>query len=268
MKVFAKKYISMFLTQVAHKPGSFALEWTGKLGRAGTFLATMSATVLTPPWRFRRIVYWIHFIGFHSLGVVFLTGLFTGMVLSLQSYSALSRFGSEAFLGPLVGLSMVREMGPVLSALIVTGRAGSAIAAEIAVMRNSEQLDAMELMAVNPFRILIAPILIATLIALPLLGAFFNVVGIGGGYLVGVELLGVSGGTYFAEMAARMQMSDILGGLYKSVTFGALLAWISAYMGYYTELGAIGVSRATTKAVVVTSVVILMWDYVMTAIVF
>lgn len=234
----------------------------------GIFLAKAFFCASTPPLKFSRVLKQIRFIGFQSTLVIFLTGAFSGMVLGIQGFYTLSRFGSAALLGPMVALALIKELGPVLSALMVTGRAGSAVTAEIGIMRISEQIDALELMGLNPFRYLIVPNLLAAIVALPLLTAIFDVVGIFGGYLVGVKLLGVSGGTYFGEMANYVDMSDILEGIYKSLSFGALITWVCCYKGYYTGFGAEGVSRATTQAVVLSSVLIFIWDYFMTSVLF
>ncbi|MFP4037389.1 MAG: MlaE family lipid ABC transporter permease subunit [Desulfobacteraceae bacterium] len=238
----------------------------------GIFLGKSVFFSFAPPIKISRAVKQIHFIGFQSTLVIFLTGSFTGMVLGLQGYYTLSRFGSEAFLGPMVALSLIKEMGPVITGLMVTGRAGSAVTAEIGIMRISNQIDALTLMGLNPHRYLVAPNFFAAVIALPLLTAIFDVVGILGGYLVGVKMLGVGAGTYFGEMAAYVDMSDVLEGLYKSLSFGVIIAWISCYKGYYTGMttgfGAEGVSRATTQAVVFSSVLILIWDYFMTSLLF
>jgi phospholipid/cholesterol/gamma-HCH transport system permease protein len=190
------------------------------------------------------------------------------MVLSFQGFYSLTQFGSAALLGPLVALSLIRELGPVLSALMVTGRAGSAMTAEIGIMRITEQIDAIELMGLNPFRYLVVPKFLAAVLALPLLSAIFDVVGIFGGYLIGVKLLGIGVGTYFGEITAYVDMEDILGGIYKSLSFGALIAWVCCYKGYYAGFGAEGVSKATTQAVVLSSVLILVWDYFMTSLLF
>jgi phospholipid/cholesterol/gamma-HCH transport system permease protein len=190
------------------------------------------------------------------------------MVVALQGYPALRRVGSEALLGPMVALSLVRELGPVLAALMVTGRAGSAIAAEIGIMRTSEQIDALALMGLNPLRYVVVPNVLASLLALPVLTVVFDVIGIFGGYLVGVQLLGLNGGTYFWEMTNYVEMKDILGGLYKTLTFGLLIAWVCCYKGYYSRFGAEGVSAATTQAVVNASVLILVCDYFVTSVVF
>ncbi|UCG14821.1 MAG: ABC transporter permease [Deltaproteobacteria bacterium] len=234
----------------------------------GLFLLKAVFYAFTPPLKFARLVKQVWFIGFQSTLVILLTGAFTGMVLGLQGFYTLTRFGSEAFLGPMVALALIRELGPVISALMVTGRAGSAITAEIGIMRISEQIDALELMGLNPYRYLIVPNLLAGIVALPLLTAIFNVVGIFGGYLVGVKLLGVGSGTYLGEMANYVDMSDIAGGIYKSISFGVLITWVCCYKGFYTGFGAEGVSRATTQAVVLSSVLVLVWDYFMTSALF
>jgi phospholipid/cholesterol/gamma-HCH transport system permease protein len=234
----------------------------------GQFLIHAVLAALTPPIKIRRAIKQIHFIGWQSMTVIVLTGGFTGMVLALQGFHSLKRVGSEAFLGPLVALSLIRELGPVIAALMVTGRAGSAITAEIGVMRISDQIDAIELMGLNPMRYLVVPNLIAAIISMPLLAAIFDLVGIYGGYLVGVKILGLSTGTYFGEITTYLDLEDIVGGLYKALSFGVILAWICCFKGYYTYFGAEGVSRSTTEAVVLTSVLILVWDYFMTAAVF
>jgi phospholipid/cholesterol/gamma-HCH transport system permease protein len=234
----------------------------------GLFLSYIFFYALTPPLKFSRMIKQLRFVGFESTLVIFLTGAFAGMVLGLQGYYTLNRFGSAALLGPMVALSLIRELGPVLSALMVTGRAGSAMTAEIGIMRITEQVDALKVMGLNPFRYLIVPRLLAGIISLPLLTSIFDVVGIFGGYLVGVKLLGVGKGTYFGEMANYVDMQDILGGVYKSLTFGVLITWVCCYKGYYTGFGAEGVSKATTQAVVLSSILILVWDYFMTSVLF
>ncbi len=248
--------------------GKSGLEWLGRLGDSGVFFLRMTATALTPPLKWRRLLVRLQFLGYQSLPVVVLTGCFTGMVLSLQGFYALNRVGSTAFLGPLVALSLLRELGPVITGLMVTGRAGSAVTAEIGIMRIGEQIDAIELMGLNPFRYLVAPTLLAALAALPLLTCIFDVAGILGGWLVGVKLLGVNAGTYFGEMHDYIEWKDVAGGLWKALTFGIIISWVSCFKGYRAGFGAEGVSRATTQAVVITSVSILVWDYFMTSILF
>jgi phospholipid/cholesterol/gamma-HCH transport system permease protein len=235
----------------------------------GIFLMKAFCFSITPPLKFSLVLKQVEFIGFQSISVILLTGAFTGMVLGYQGYSSLSRFGSEAFLGPMVGLALIKEMGPVISALMVTGRAGSSVTAEIGIMRISEQIDALELMGLNPYRYLVVPTFIAAVISMPLLTAIFDVIGIFGGYLIGVKLLGMSSGVYFGEMISYVKMADVNEGIFKSLNFGILIAWVCSfngyYTGYYTGFGAEGVSRATTQAVVITSVLILVWDYFLTS---
>jgi len=200
--------------------------------------------------------------------VIILTGSFTGMVLALQLFYILRKFGSEALLGPGIALSLLRELGPVLAALMITGRAGSALTAEVGMMRITEQIDALTAMALNPMRYLIVPNIVAALIAFPLLVAIFNLIGIFGGYLVGVKLLGISSGTYFSLMQDYVEMEDIMVGLYKSLSFGMIVSWICCYKGFYTGYGAEGVSKSTTEAVVLCSIVILIWDYFLGSVLF
>jgi phospholipid/cholesterol/gamma-HCH transport system permease protein len=234
----------------------------------GLFLGQAFIYASTPPFKFFRVLQQIRFIGFQSILVIFLTGAFAGMVLGLQGFYTLNRFGSTGLLGPMVAFSLIRELGPVLSALMVTGRAGSAMTAEIGIMRNTEQIDALKLMGLNPFRYLVVPRLLACIISLPLLSSIFNVVGIFGGYLIGVRLLGVGVGNYFGEMTNYVEMEDVLGGIYKSLCFGVLITWVCCYKGYYTGFGAEGVSKATTQAVVLSSVLICVLDYFLTSILF
>lgn len=250
------------------KLGGITLFSLQRMGRMGLFLANALLCAATPPLKFSWIIKQIWFIGFQSTLVILLTGAFSGMVLGLQGFYTLNRFGSTALLGPMVALSLVKELGPVLSGLMVTGRAGSAMTAEIGIMRISEQIDAIELMGLNPFRYLVVPKLIAGIIALPLLTAMFDVVGIFGGYFVGGKLLGVGEGTYFGEMANYVRMEDVLEGVYKSLSFGVLISWVCCYKGYHAGFGAEGVSKATTQAVVLSSVLILFWDYIMTSLLF
>jgi phospholipid/cholesterol/gamma-HCH transport system permease protein len=231
------------------------------LGRFGAFFGLALVSMVTPPFKLRAFVGRIHYVGFNSLLIILLTGAFTGMVLGLQIYFTLSRFGSEAFLGPAVALSLIRELGPVLAALMVTGRAGSALTAEIGIMQITEQIDALTVMALNPFRYLVTPSILAGLVTFPMMTALFDVVGIFGGYLVGVRLLGLSEGTYFGEMQTFVDMGDIMMGFWKSLSFGVIVTWVATYKGFHVGHGAEGVARATTQSVVLASVLILVWDY-------
>jgi len=232
----------------------------------GVFLGRALPCVVMPPFKTTLLLQRIRFIGAQSMLVIVLTGAFTGMVLGFQGFYTLRKVGSEAFLGPMVALSLILELGPVLSALMVTGRAGSATTAEIGIMRLNEQIDALELMGLSPFRYLVAPNLVAAVLSLPLLCALFDVVGILGGYLVGVQLFGVSPGAYFGEIPGYMKMADILQGLYKSLSFGVIIGWVSCYKGFYASPSARGVSQATTQAVVLSSVLILVWDCFLTSV--
>ncbi len=235
------------------------------LGKMFLFLTEIFYCLLIPPYRFKNLLRQIRFFGNKSMIVVVFTGAFSGMVLALQGFYALNKFGAEALLGPVVALSLIRELGPVLCALMVTGRAGSAITAEIGIMKITEQLDALTVMAVNPMKYVVVPNILAGVITFPLLTAIFDVIGIYGGYLVSVHALGLSEGTYFAQMELYVDMEDIRIGLYKALSFGLLVSWICTFMGYNAGYGARGVSKATTNAVVLSSVVILLWDYMLGA---
>ncbi|MGV8074493.1 MAG: MlaE family ABC transporter permease [Syntrophobacteraceae bacterium] len=250
--------------------GAMALDQLAFLGRMGMFLIYILRGLARPPGKFYFIVKQIQFIGSKSLFVVGFTGAFTGMVLGLQGYYTLSKFGSEGLLGSAVALSILRELGPVLSALMVTGRAGSAMCAEIGIMRIDEQIDALECMAIDPYAYLITPKLFACLIAMPLLTSFFDVIGICGGYVIGVKLLGVDAGAYLNGMQKSVVWDDVYLGFIKSLCFAVLLVWICTYKGFYAGVdegnyGPEQVSRATTDAVVLSSVAILVSDYVVTS---
>lgn len=251
-----------------HKLGSRIISVFEDIGKTGVFLGSALFWTFVPPLKVGRVIKQISFIGVKSSLIVILTGAFTGMVLTLQTYYGMETFGATALLGPTVALALIRELGPVISALMVTGRAGSALAAEIGIMRISEQIDALEVMALNPFRYLIVPNLLAGIISFPLLASIFNMAGIFGGYVVAVQLLGVSEGGFFGEMVNYLDMKDIRIGLYKSLSFGLIVTWISCYKGFNTSYGAEGVSKATTEAVVTSSVLILVWDYFLTSVLF
>ena len=246
--------------------GRTVTSWIAGMGRMLILLLTALLWAFVPPFRLRRLVRQIHFMGWRSLLVVVLTGAFTGMVLGLQGFYTLRKFGATAMLGPAVALSLIREIGPVLCALVVTGRAGSAMAAEIGIMRITDQIDALSVMALNPVKYLISPNILAGFITLPLLTAIVDVVGIYGGYLVGVQLLGVGHGVYFGEMQSFLGFRDISIGFWKSMSFGLIISWICCYKGFYTQFGAEGVSKATTEAVVLSSVWILVSDYFLTSV--
>ena len=240
-----------------------------EMGRLAIFLVKGLLMMLQP--QVSRTIEQVHFIGTKSIFVIVLTGAFTGMVLGLQGYYALSSFGSEGMLGSAVALSLIREMGPVLTAFMIIGRAGSAMAAEIGIMRISEQIDALETMQINPIRFLVSPRLLAGLISFPLLTALFDVVGIIGGYLTGSLLLGINKGIYFARVESSVAMEDVTGGFIKSLVFALVVVSLCCYQGYYTHtrsegFGAKGVSLSTTSAVVLSCVLVLVVDYVLTSI--
>ena len=260
------------MVMMLEKLGDYTLYYLEQAGRMGLFLAQCLWRIVTPPYRVLPVVHQINFIGARSVFVIFFTGLFTGMVLALQGYYTLRKFGSEGLLGSAVALSLIRELGPVTAALMVIGRAGSAMTAEIGIMRNSEQIDALECMAVDPYRYLMVPRFLAAILSVPLLTAIFDVVGILGGYLVGVQMLGVSGGTYFQGMYQSVDWHDVQMGLVKSLVFGLLIVWIATAKGYFLHwersggFGAEGVSRTTTSSVVLASVTVLIWDYLISGI--
>ena len=230
------------------------------------FLLSTFSWLARPPFRFFQMIKQLHFIGFKSTFVIVLTAAFTGMVLGLQGYYTLRKYGSDAALGAAVALSIIRELGPVLAALMVTARAGSAMTAEIGIMRITEQIDALDTMAVNPLQYLIAPKVVASLIGVPLLVALFDVVGIYGGYVVGVDLLNVNAGVYWNSVETSVEWKDVYGGIWKSISFGLIVSWVCCYKWYYTEMSAEGLGTATTEAVVLTSVLILVWDYFLTSV--
>lgn len=253
-----------------HTLGAKIIFIVRELGRLGIFFMRGVVHIFSYPIQISKFIEQIYFIGMKSVLVICLTGAFTGMVLGFQGYYTLVRFGSEGILGTMVALTLIRELGPVLTAIMITGRAGSAIAAEIGIMRISEQIDALETMGINSVRFLFSPRLLAAFISFPLLTAIFDAIGIFGGYLTGSLLLGISPGIYFYRVEYSVQMVDINGGFIKAVVFGAVVITICCYQGYYTHtrkegFGAKGVGLATTSAVVISSVLILATDYVLTS---
>ena len=249
--------------------GRATIELLEKLGVRFLFLTEVFLWAVKPPIRLFEVVKQVHFIGVKSLFVIVLTASFTGMVLAMQGFYSFRKLGAEGLRGAAVALSIVRELGPVLSSLMVTGRAGSAISAEIGIMRISEQLDALDTMALSPMKYIVTPKILASLIAIPLLTAIFDVVGIMGGYMVGVHLLGVNPGSFTGSMETSMAWKDVYSGIVKSFCFALLMGWICCFEGYYADTysgyGAEGVSHATTTAVVLSSVNILIWDYCITS---
>lgn len=246
--------------------GLRTLEFVQHLGCIAVFAGEILRNALKPPFRLRELVDEIFDVGVLSLAIVCLSGATVGAILGLQGYTTLSIFGAEGSLGAVVGLSLVRELGPLVTALLVTGRAGSALAAEIASMVRTEQLDALRMMSIDPMDFVVAPRALAMLLAMPLLSALFIVFAIFGGYVVGVELMGTDGGRYITSLEDAIDYSkDVAGSLIKALVFGGLAGLIATYRGFISEPTAAGVSAATTGTVVVTSVSILIFDYVITA---
>lgn len=248
--------------------GASVLSSVEQTGRTFLLLLIVFYKIAQPPYKFYPIIKQIYFIGARSLTVIIISGFTIGMVLGLQFYNTLERFGSVDLLGSAVALSVIRELGPVMTALMVVGRAGSAICAELGIMRISEQVDALECMAVPPEKFLLAPKLIAGIISVPLLTSVFSVVAIFGGYFVGVTLFGVAEGSYINGMIDTVIWSDVRLGLVKSLIFGLLVTLICCAKGFYMHLdksgtfGAEGVSRVTTDAVVASSIAVLFSDFI------
>jgi phospholipid/cholesterol/gamma-HCH transport system permease protein len=249
---------------------AFLADFLAGLGQAQFFLMRMLAAVPAALGRPRIIVQQLYMVGVLSLIIIVLSGSFVGMVLALQGYRALSLVGAKDALGTGLGLTVLRELGPVVTALLFAGRAGSALAAEIGLMRATDQLSAMEMMAVDPMRRVIAPRFVAGVIALPLLVAIFNVMslGVAGGYLIGVDLLGVDSGAYWAGIRDNLHGDDLRDCAIKSVAFGVVCSWIALYQGYHAPPTSEGVSRATTSTVVLSSLCILALDFILTAFMF
>jgi phospholipid/cholesterol/gamma-HCH transport system permease protein len=246
--------------------GAVVIDSITVLGNFLLFLLAAMLYTVTPPYKPRLLIRQIRTIGAESFFLVGLIGLFTGMVLGLQGYNTLRRFGSEGALGTVVALVLVRELGPVLAALMVAARAGSAMAAELGSMQATEQIDALSVMAINPVQYLVSPRVVAGVISFPLLTSIFDVIGIWGGWAVGVGLMGAPSGPFFNGIAQNMSAHDIATGVYKALVFGLVVMWVCCYKGYHARRMATGVSRATTEAVVLSSVLILVWDYFLTSI--
>lgn len=248
--------------------GAGIIRKTESIGRLVIFFAIGVMHIFIRPFQINKILDQIVFIGSKSVFVIALTGFFTGMVLGLQGYYSLIKFGSEAALGSAVALTLIRELGPVLTAIMVTARAGSAMAAEIGVMRISEQIDALRTMHINPVRFLFTPRIVASVFSFPLLTALFNVVGIFGGYITGAVILDLSSNIYMDGVIESVSIDDILDGFYKAFAFSVVVTTISCYRGFYMhmsgEFGARGVSTSTTNAVVQSCIFILIVDYLIT----
>ncbi len=249
--------------------GAKVLESISALGRAGMLLIK---SIFIRPKSFKALhllIEQLYNIGVKSIIIIVIAGLFIGMVLSLQGYTILVKFGADSALGPLVALSLLRELGPVVAALLFAGRAGSAVTAEIGLMKATEQLSSMEMMAVNPVTRIIAPRFWAGVISMPLLAVLFSAAGIFGGHMVGVDWLGVDDGSFWSSMQSSVDWyQDVLNGVIKSITFGIVVIWISVFKGYDSVPTPAGISEATTSTVVVASLAILALDFILTAVMF
>jgi phospholipid/cholesterol/gamma-HCH transport system permease protein len=246
--------------------GAWAIGAVRELGRIALFTARLLGAALRPPWRGRRLVRELYDTGVLSLVIVCISGLAVGMVLGLQGHNTLVRFGAAESLGAVVGLSLIRELGPVLTSLLVAGRAGSAMAAEIASMVVTEQLDGLRMMSVDPLDFVVAPKAQAMILSMPLLATLFTLFGIFGGYLVGVVVLGGDPGSYVSTLRDAVVFSDdVVSGFLKAGTFGVLVGLVATYRGYTAKPTSAGVSAAATSTVVIASVATLISDYFITA---
>lgn len=249
--------------------GRGVLEALTRLGRAHLLLGSILRGSGEVVWRPRLLVEQVFNIGVLSLLIVGVSGLFVGMVLGLQGYYVLTQFGAEESLGVMVAASLVRELGPVVAALLVAGRAGSALTAEIGLMKATEQLSGLEMMAVDPIRRILTPRFYGGVIAMPLLAAIFSAVGVLGGYFVGVGLLGVDDGAFWSQMQAKIDFEkDVVNGVIKSLVFGVVVTWIALFQGYDSVPTSVGVSRSTTRSVVHSALVVLGLDFLLTALMF
>ncbi len=246
--------------------GQIGVQFCENLGLSGIFL--IRTIFSRPKWKqaWPLLSTQLYKVGVLSLLIILLSALFIGMVVALQGYNTLRKFGAEQELGQLVALSVVRELGPVVAALLFAGRAGSALTAELGLMRATQQIGGMEMMAVDPMWRVVAPRLWAGLIAMPVLAILFNVVAIMGGHFVGVDWLGVDDGAFWSNMQAAVGFQeDIVNGIIKSVVFGFVITWVSVYQGFYSPPNAAGISQATTRTVVYSSLLILALDFVLTS---
>ncbi len=248
--------------------GRVFLDFLSHVGRLTAFSGTALSHMVRPPYYPALILRAMIEIGYYSLPVVGLTAIFTGMVLALQSYSGFSRFAAEGAVATVVVLSITRELAPVLAGLMVAGRIGASMAAEIGTMRVTEQIDALVTLSTNPFKYLIAPRLLAGLLMLPLLVLVADIIGVFGGFLVGVYKLGFNPSTYLARTHEYLEPMDVISGLTKAAVFGLLISLMGCYHGYYSKGGARGVGNATTNSVVSAAVLILISNYIITVLYF
>ncbi len=248
--------------------GRTVLVGVEEIGKIILLFVSVLTWMFRPPFKLRNIFKQMEFVGVKSIFVVVLTGTFTGMVMALQGYHGFRMFSAESLVGGTVALGMTRELGPVLTSLMVTARAGSAMAAELGTMRVTEQIDALSVMAANPVKHLIVPRVIAGVLMTPLLTVVSDFTGILGGYFVGVHILGINSGIFIKNITRLVDLNDIYNGLAKAACFGLILSLVGCYKGFNTYGGAEGVGRATTEAVVLASIAILISDYFLTAIMF
>ena len=248
--------------------GFWVLRFLEESGKVMLLFLKTLAFIFRPPFDIRNLLKQVENVGIKSIPVVLVTGAFTGMVLALQSYTGFKRFNAEAFVGTVVALSMTRELGPVLCGLMVSGRVGSAMAAELGTMQVTEQIDALYTLAINPVKYLVVPRFLASLIVMPILTTFADIIGIMGGYLVSVLLLGSNPTVYMRRTYDYLDLEDLYIGLLKACIFGMIIATIGCYQGMNTRGGAEGVGKATTNAVVISSLLILIANYFTTALLF
>ncbi|HBL98160.1 TPA: ABC transporter permease [Candidatus Dependentiae bacterium] len=245
--------------------GKGTLIFCDRAGRFIIFLGRIVKTLFTTRLKYRQLLLQMEAVGVDSLLIVFLTGSSTGLAFALQSYIGFSKVGTEEFIGLVVTLGMTRELGPVLTGLMVTGRCGSSMAAELGTMRITEQIDALQTLCIDPFQYLVVPRVLASTIIMPFLTIISMICGIIGGYLLCVYSLGLNAETYMRVIIERVELSDVTGGLIKAAFFGLFLSWVGTYQGYYTSGGAQGVGRATTSSVVMGSIIILIGNYFLTS---
>jgi phospholipid/cholesterol/gamma-HCH transport system permease protein len=250
----------------ARRPGAYLLGGVTRLGSVTIFFVRLLIQCVPALGRPRLLMLQIYNTGARSLIIIMLSGLFVGMVLGLQGYDLLRRFGSEQALGIAAALGLLRELAPVITALLFAGRAGTALASEIGLMRATDQLTAMEIMAVDPMRYVAAPRFLGGVIAMPLLTAIFSVIGLYGAQLVGVQMMGVDRGVFWSQTQGAVELHDVNEGLLKSLVFGIACSLIAVHEGYHAEPTAEGVGLATTRTVVASSVITLLLDYVLTAV--
>jgi phospholipid/cholesterol/gamma-HCH transport system permease protein len=256
-------------TDLLARLGRWALGYLYRLGHGAFFFVELLKNVPAALRRFYLVVAQIHAIGNYSVLIIAASGLAVGFVLGLQGYYTLSRYGAAESLGLLVALSLVRELGPVVTALLFAGRAGTSLTAEIGLMKAGEQLAAMEMMAIDPKQRVLAPRLLGGIIAMPLLAAMFSAVGIFGGYVVGVLLIGVDPGQFWSQMQSGVDVWDDVGnGMIKSVVFGVTCTFVALYEGFEADATPEGVAQATTRTVVISSLAVLLLDFVLTAVMF